>query len=83
MPNKFKRKRSEPIAHAGKDRRYTFANKINNMCLSCKAGKEIFASQQGSMVTISCGCGISIQDIKCEGIIDEHDVLAEFTDLHL
>lgn len=82
MPSKFKRKRSEPIAHAGKDRRYTVANKINNMCLKCCAGKEIQASQQDSVVSITCGCGISMPDIKCGGIIDEHDVLAEFNDFH-
>lgn len=68
-------------AHTFNDNRYKESNKINNLRNTCKNGNNVTASQSGSTVTVKCACGHSTT-MKVGGIIDAHDVLAEFHDNH-
>jgi len=75
------RGRKGRVAYTENDQRFTNANHINNAKRRCPRGYGITATQNGSTVTVACGCGISHWTV-CTGIIDWNDALANFYDNH-
>ena len=78
---KYTKKAHRAVANTSKDKRLSQANCVNAMCLTCqKCGTEISASQTGNQLTIRCSNHEHVGEIG--GIIDHHDVLADFFDGH-
>lgn len=68
------------IAHTYYDKRYTKANKINNLNKQCPNGYNIKATKNGTVVTVKCACHCS--EFNCVGIFDENDAICMFFDTH-
>ncbi len=81
MPKYPRTYRRKQIAHSFYDKRYTKANKINNLNEKCIRGYAITATQVKDDVTVKCECGHS-STTRCTGIFNEYDALADFTDSH-
>lgn len=86
----FSRKSKPVNAFTMYDKRFTFANKINNHNAKCDNGTPITAKQMRIKstkpkikVTVKCGCSHSLTTTYTEGgIFDPIDALYAFTDYH-
>ena len=64
------------------DQRLTAAHKICNTNRLCPHGNGITATQKGSVVTMTCGCG-QVATFVIDGACATHfDALAHFDDVH-
>jgi len=74
-------KTSKNVQHTQYDKRYTQANRINNINNNCcKCGTNIHATQLGNRITVRCQTfSFSGQISYC---IDYNDILCDFNDNH-
>ena len=75
------RKASPPKAFTENDKRFTYANKINNSSWKCPNEKSVHATQVGKVVTITCECEFT-ESKAVGGIFNELDAFSHFCDEH-
>jgi hypothetical protein len=71
----------KPRAFTENDKRFTFANKINNSTWKCPNEKSVRATQSNNLVSITCECAFT-ESKQCGGVFDEIDAFAHFCDEH-